>query len=71
MKSKRISAMHPAFNDAMHDQYLNARAGGGDYCDWLTFIGSPNLYDGGVFVNRTAEEQARADAQKYRRRVPS
>ncbi len=25
-------------------------------CEWLTWTGQPMLFDGGIFVNRSAEE---------------
>lgn len=34
--------------------------------DWLSWIGGPMLYDGGLFVNRSLEENLFTDSIRYR-----
>lgn len=41
-----ISAMHTAFDAAWKITHT----------DWLSWLGQPMIYDGGLCVNRTAEE---------------
>ena len=60
------SRMNRSFNAAMELQRLSHRELGTTYCDWLSFIGMPMLYDGGLFVNRTKEEVRVSDVQFQR-----
>lgn len=40
----------------MNDDFKNARQG-----EWLTWLGQPMLYDGGLCVNRSVEEHTESD----------
>lgn len=44
----------------MNKEFIAARVG-----DWLSWIGSPMLYDGGLCVNRSPEEHEESDKYKY------
>ena len=35
-------------------------------CEWLTWIGQPMMYDGGMFVNRSAEEWQVTNLLKFK-----
>lgn len=61
LASKRRSAMHEEFNAASIGH------------DWLSFIGQPMLYDGGLFVTRESDEassQLPSNSPKKRQRAP-
>lgn len=34
------------------------------HCEWLAWLGQPNLYDGGLCVNRTVEEHRVSNEHK-------
>lgn len=63
-----MSNMHPEFDAAMTAQTRAAHNRKGDYCDWLTFIGCPLLYDAGLFVNRSKEDHERTTERRNRER---
>lgn len=35
-------------------------------CEWLTWSGQPMLFDGGIFVNRSAEEMERTTMLRFK-----
>lgn len=46
--------MKPIKEHPMNQEFLEAR----DRVDWLSWLGMPMIYDGGLCVNRTPEEHA-------------
>lgn len=54
--------MNKEFVEAFKQQVSKNGTG----CGWQMWCGEFMLYDGGLFVNRTAEEQAAEDINRYR-----